>query len=170
MFFNLFLFICTSIIIAFSLVILLSQNPVSAVFLLIGNLILISLFLLVNDFVFFAFFMLSVYIGAVAIFFLFVLSIISVPIYTVKRNVLVLYSSLSVFLVISSFIFNLLNISYVQEISEEYFLLQSYFGVIDSLFYLGSSFFVEYSLLLIIITILFLITMLGTMGVLRSVV
>jgi NADH:ubiquinone oxidoreductase subunit 6 (subunit J) len=150
--------------------ILLSQNPVSAVFLLIGNLALISLLLLVNDFVFFAFFMLSVYIGAVAIFFLFVLSIISVPIYTAKRNILMLYSVFSVFILIISFFFNIVNTSYLQEISAEYVLLYQYFGVVDSLSYLGASFFVEYSLFLIIITLLFLITMLGAMGILRSVV
>jgi NADH:ubiquinone oxidoreductase subunit 6 (subunit J) len=167
MFLNLFIFFICFIILISSVFILINQNPVSAILLLILIFFCVSCLLIVNNFIFFSFFFLSIYIGAIAIFFLFVLRLIHIPIYAYPSNSKLFYS---LFCLISCFGFfkNFCN-SIVTEANIYNFndIYVSYNGLFDSLNYIGNTFYTSYSIFLFILMYIFIIVLFGTLAILQ---
>lgn len=169
MFLNLLIFFfCYSIVIS-SLFILINQNPVFAILLLILIFFLISCLLLINNFVFLSFFFLSIYIGAIAIFFLFVVRLINIPIYTyyLKNKVFYVF-----FLMFGLFFFFKLHFNSVFIQNELYnfnIFLNLYTGTFDTLNYLGNTFYNQYIVFLVILTYIFVIIIFGTMAILQNI-
>jgi NADH:ubiquinone oxidoreductase subunit 6 (subunit J) len=150
-----------------SVFILINQNPINVILLLILIFFFTSCILIILNFSFLAFFFLSIYIGAIAIFFLFILRLIQIPIYIKKEVKTDFYLYLLSFFFLISFFYNFTNSIFLQEITKNYDLSFKFFEYFDTVKYIGSVFYTEFAVIIFFLTYIFLIIMFGTTTMLQ---
>jgi NADH:ubiquinone oxidoreductase subunit 6 (subunit J) len=148
-----FLLLITILLLYCSLMVVLSDHPINALLFLIGCFINTSIILLLFGLEFIALIFIAIYIGAIAIFFLFVIMMLNIPSYYPKRwfgeEYLYLMIFFLIFFKISPYFFdNLFLILKNYSLNfENINLLLNYFNSIEVL---GALFYTNYFILIIL--------------------
>ncbi len=154
------------ILVAFSaLMTLFCNNPVYSVLYLITLFLNLTFLLVFMGFDFLGFLFLSIYIGAIAIFFLFVVMMINIPIYIRKSNIFKPFL-FTILLFVFFFVFDYLisvNIYNAQATLQTYSKISLGVNYLNSTEVIASVFYTQYFIFFLILACILLLSMLGSM-------
>lgn len=154
------------ILVAFSaLMTLFCNNPVYSVLYLITLFFNLTFLLVFMGFDFLGFLFLSIYIGAIAIFFLFVVMMINIPIYIRKSNILKPFT-FTIILFLFFLLFDLLlstNLYNLQVTLQTYSKINLGLNYLNSTEVIAALFYTQYFIFFLLLACILLLSMLGSM-------
>lgn len=162
--FNYFFFFFASLLVMAAYYTIIIENPINALLGLISCFLLSSFLLFLFDLQFFALLILNIYIGAIAMFFLFVIMFLNIT-QTLKLQNFYYFFFFFIMLLFLFFFFNFISLVIPELLIPEIFLIFSY---TDSLFILGCFLYTYTGILVFYAAFLLFIAMLGSIILLQN--
>lgn len=153
-----------------SLMTLFCNNPVYSVLYLITMFLNLTLLLVFMGFDFLGFLFLSIYIGAIAIFFLFVIMMINLPVYIQKSSIVKPYTFTAI-LFAFFFCFERIfsqNLLTAQITLQQYSKIKLGLNYLNSIEVISALFYTQYFIFFILLACLLLLSMLGSMLIINK--